>query len=165
VRTPIRLVAALALGAATAVLVSCGGTSTGLIPDDHASTLSQELQNVADDVAAQRCASAIAAGQRVVAAVTSLPPSVDGRLQKRLAEGTQRLIDHIPGDCRTATTTTTTSTDTTPDTETATSTDTTPETDTTPTTDTTPIETDTTPTDTTPSTDGGGDTGGGLGFP
>ncbi len=160
-RTPIRLLAALALGGATAVLVSCGGSSGGLIPNSDATQLVQHLQDVADGVEAQRCADAQAAGQRVVDVIKSLPASVDARLKIRLAHGTQRLIDRIPQDCRAGPTTTkTTDTDTT-----TTPTDTTPTTATTPetNTDTVTIETDTTPTapDTTSTDDGSG----GLSFP
>jgi hypothetical protein len=134
--------AALLLGAATALLVACGG-GDGRIPASNASSLTSALSQISSDYRAGRCESA----QRDVAkdqnAVLALPDTVDARLRRRLQSGIQNLAAKVPATCSQAQTQTQ---QTQPDT-------TTNDTTSTPTTGTDTAPTDTTGTDTgTPTT-------------
>jgi hypothetical protein len=142
VRTPIRYLAALLLGGATAVLVACGGSTAGLIPPSNADELNGHLKDIASAVDDGRCGDAAQAGAALAQAVKALPASVDQRITLRLVSGTNRLEQHIPIDCAAAVPNTTTSTTATTTTASTTdTTDTTATTDTTPTTDTQATET------------------------
>jgi hypothetical protein len=152
---PVVLLVVLVLGAATAVLVACGGD--GRLPSSDASSLTSALDEVSADFRAGRCGDAERALARARSVLGTLPSTVDPALRSRLGQGIDNLAQRVPASCRAATTqsqpTETTTTDTTTTDTTTTGTDTTG-TDTTPT-DTTPTDTTTTPTDTgtTPTTD------------
>jgi hypothetical protein len=143
----VRLPLAFLVGAATAVLVACGGGSDKkLLPPVSADRIKNDLADIRQAVEQQECdvaAQGLAALQRDLQRV---PPTVDRRLRARLNEGAQKLADRVPIDCQQATTSTTTVPTETTETETT-------ETETTPTettTTTTPTTTTTTPTTTTP---------------
>jgi hypothetical protein len=158
--------AALVLGAATAVLVACGG-GDGRIPAGDASSLTSALNQISSDYRAGHCQAAQRAVAKAQNELLALPDTVDARLRERLQSGIQNLAAKVPATCDQAQTQSQTQTDTstqgTPTTDTTTTdttgTDTTG-TDTTGTgTDTTGTGTSTTPTNT--STTPGTDTGAG----
>jgi hypothetical protein len=163
--------AALLLGAVTALLVACGG-GDGRIPAGNASSLTSALNQIASDYRAGHCVAAQRAVTRAQNAVLALPDSVDARLRQRLQSGIQNLAAKVPATCsqaqtetqQTQTDTTTTDTTSTPTTGTGTApTDTTG-------TDTGPPPTDTSGTGSTGTTTGtdtgtGGTTVGGVTIP
>jgi hypothetical protein len=164
--------AALLLGAATALLVACGG-GDGRIPASNASSLTSALSQISSDYRAGRCESAQRDVAKAQNAVLALPDTVDARLRRRLQSGIQNLAAKVPATCsqaqtqtqQTQTETTTNETTSTP----TTGTDTAP-TDTTGTDTGTPPSTDTTPTSSTGTTTGtdtgsGGTTVGGVTIP
>ena len=141
------------LGAATALLISCGGSGAGLIPAGNAGPLQSDFETVAS--AAQSgngsCGATEAAIQKTEQDFRELPASVDAGLRNRLSQGIANLHKHALELCAqplagsTVTTSSTTkSTQTTPTTQTTTTN-----------TDTTPTNTDTTPTQTAPTTSTG----------
>jgi hypothetical protein len=138
------MLAALVMGAATAVLVACGGD--GRIPSGDASSL-----QISTDYRAGRCEAAERAVAKAQNEVLDLPNSVDAKLRDRLQAGISNLGKRVPATCDEQQTQTqetappTTSTDTTTTDETTTTDTDTTDTDT----DTTGTETDTTGTDTT----------------
>jgi hypothetical protein len=143
------MLAALVLGAATAVLVACGGD--GRISSGDASSLKSALSQISTDYRAGRCEAAERAVAKAQNEVLDLPDSVDPKLRNRLQAGISNLGKRVPATCDEQQTQTqetappTTSTDTTTSETTTTDTDT----DTTGTdTDTTGTDTDTTGTDT-----------------
>ena len=153
-QTPIRLVVAALLGVATAVLVSCGSSGTGLIPSASAGPLQRDFEAVATAAATGHgsCAATESALGKTEQDFLALPSSIDRGLRARLKQGITNLHTRALAMCiqpsATATTETQTSTQTTPSTET---------TPTTPTaTTTTPTATQTTPTTTNPEGQGGG---------
>jgi hypothetical protein len=161
--------AALLLGAATAVLVACGG-GDGRIPASNASSLTSALNQISSDYRAGRCVAAQRAVARAQNAVLALPDTVDARLRQRLQSGIQNLAAKVPATCsQTQTQTQPTQTDTgTTDTGiTDTGTTDTGTTDTTGTPTTSPGTTGTSPTGTTTGTDTGtgGTTVGGVTIP
>ncbi|MGZ6645266.1 MAG: hypothetical protein ACXVFT_25950 [Solirubrobacteraceae bacterium] len=109
--------AALVLGAATALLVACGG-SDGRIPASNASSLTSALSQISSDYRAGRCAAAQRAVIRAQNDVLALPDTVDARLRQRLQSGIQNLAAKVPATCSQSqtqtqqTTTNTTTTDT-----------------------------------------------------
>jgi hypothetical protein len=134
--------AALLLGAATALLVACGG-GDGRIPASNASSLTSALSQISSDYRAGRCESAQRDVAKAQNAVLALPDTVDARLRRRLQSGIQNLAEKVPATCSQAQTQTQ---QTQPDT-------TTNDTTSTPTTGTDTAPTDTTGTDTgTPTT-------------
>jgi hypothetical protein len=134
--------AALLLGAATALLVACGG-GDGRIPASNASSLTSALSQISSDYRAGRCESAQRDVAKAQNAVLALPDTVDARLRRRLQSGIQNLAAKVPATCSQAQTQTQ---QTQPDT-------TTNDTTSTPTTGTDTAPTDTTGTDTgTPTT-------------
>jgi hypothetical protein len=143
--------AALSLGAATALLVACGGD--GRIPSSDASSLKSALNQVSVDYRAGRCAAAERAVAKVQNELLNLPNSVNSDLRDRLQAGIRNLGKRIPATCEQ------TQTQTQPDT---TTTDTSPTESTQSETTTTETTTDTTGTDTTgtDTTGTGTDTGG-----
>jgi hypothetical protein len=161
------MLAALVLGAATAVLVACGGD--GRIPSGDASSLKSALNQISTDYRAGRCEAAERAVAKAQNEVLDLPDSVDAKLRNRLQAGISNLGKRVPATCDQQQTQTqetappTTSTQTTTSETTTTDTETTgTETDTTGTgTDTTGTDTGTTGTDTGTSSTGttGTDTG------
>jgi hypothetical protein len=134
--------AALLLGAATALLVACGG-GDGRIPASNASSLTSALSQISSDYRAGRCESAQRDVAKAQNAVLALPDTVDARLRRRLQSGIQNLAAKVPATCNQAQTQTQ---QTQPDTTTS-------DTTSTPTTGTDTAPTDTTGTDTgTPTT-------------
>jgi hypothetical protein len=143
------MLAALVMGAATAVLVACG--DDGRIPSSDASSLESALRQISTDYRAGRCEAAERAVAKAQNEVLDLPNSVDAKLRDRLQAGISNLGKRVPATCDEQQTQTqetappTTSTDTTTTDETTTTDTDTTDTDT----DTTGTETDTTGTDTT----------------
>jgi hypothetical protein len=156
-RTFIRTVSVALLGAAAALLVSCGSSGKGLIPSANAGPLQSDFEAVAQAAAVGNgdCAATESALGKTEQDFLALPASVDGALHSRLELGISNLGKRALAMCiqPTATATSTTSTETTP-TTTSTSTETTPTT--TPSTTTTTTTTETTPTTTTSPSQSGG---------
>jgi hypothetical protein len=147
------MLAALLMGAATAVLVACG--SDGRIPSGDASSLDSALSQISTDFRQGRCEAAQRAVARAQNQVLELPDSVDAKLRDRLQSGISNLRKRVPATCDEQQTQTqetappTTSTDKTTTETTTTDTETDTGTDTTGTgTDTTGTDTGTTGTDT-----------------
>ena len=89
---------ALVLGAATALLVACGG-SDGRIPASNASSLTSALSQISSDFRAGRCAAAQRAVIKAQNDVLALPDTVDSRLRQRLQSGIQNLAAKVPATC------------------------------------------------------------------
>jgi hypothetical protein len=133
---------ALALGAACAILVACGGDGKGLIGSNDADAMQQQLDQIESSVRRGECGGLPNELTDLQQQVNGLPNRVDAALRQRLQEGVQNLAQISPHRCAIQAA----KTDTVPTTPTQT-TPTTP-TETTP---TTPTETvPTTPTETTP---------------
>jgi len=90
--------AALLLGAATALLVACGG-GDGRIPASNASSLTSALSQISSDYRAGRCESAQRDVTKAQNAVLALPDTVDARLRRRLQSGIQNLAAKVPATC------------------------------------------------------------------
>jgi hypothetical protein len=144
----VRLFPAGALGVAAALLVSCGTSSTKLIPAANAGPLQSDFEEVAQAAQAGNgsCAETEAKILKTEQDFTALPTTVDTGLRNTLRQGISNLRKHALELCKqplaqptTPTTSpkTTTSPRTTPTTPTETQTSTTP---------TTPTTTPTTPT-------------------
>jgi hypothetical protein len=159
--------AALALGATTALLVACGGD--GRIPSGDASSLKSALNRIEADYRAGRCQTAEQDVEKAQNELLDLPDSVNADLRNRLESGIRNLRKQVPATCDQAQTQTQeTQPDTTTDTTTSESTEsetTTSESTTTDTgtdtsgTDTTGTGTGTDTSGTTTGTDTGTDTG------
>lgn len=169
---PLLLVFALGMGAA--FLVSCGGSSSKLIPASDAQQIKDQADAVEAAVASGTagCAAAADATARARQIVVNFPQAVDNRLRDRLLSGINRLRQRAEVECRQQTgsvtteipTTTTTAPVTTtqaPDTTTQPPPDTTttPDTTATPPADTTPV------TPTVPNGTGGASPGAGTTTP
>jgi hypothetical protein len=152
-------IAALVLGAATAVLVACGGD--GRIPSGDASSIKNALNRIEADYRAGRCDAAQQDVTKAQNALLNLPSSVDPKLRDRLQAGIHNLGQRIPETCDQAQTQTQETEPDTTTTDTTTSESTESETTTTETTTTDTTGTDTTGTDTT-GTGTGTDTGTGT---
>jgi cobalamin biosynthesis Mg chelatase CobN len=159
-RTLIRLVTVALLGAATALLVSCGSSGKGLIPSANAGPLQNDFEEVARAAESGNgsCAATESALGKTEQDFLALPTTIDKGLHRRLEEGIKHLRKQALEMCTeptpTATSTTSTETTTTPTTSTET---TSTETATTPsTTPSTPTSTQTTPSTGTPQNPGGG---------
>jgi hypothetical protein len=146
--------AALVLGAATAVLVACGGD--GRIPAGNASSLNSALNQIAADYRAGHCQAAERDVAKAQNQLLNLPDSVDTSLRDRLRSGIRNLGKRVPATCDQAQTQTQQTQPDTTSTDTTTSETTTTETTTTDTTgtDTTGTGTDTTGTGTGTDTSG-----------
>ena len=157
-RTFIRTVSVALLGAAAALLVSCGSSGNGLIPTANAGPLQSDFEAVAQAAAVGNgdCAATESALGKTEQDFLALPASVDAGLHSRLVLGISNLRKRALAMCiqPTDTATSTTGAETTP-TTTSTSTETTPTT-TPSTTTTTSTSTETTPTTTTPPSQNGG---------
>jgi hypothetical protein len=153
----LRFALAAGLGAATALLASCG-SGQNLLPSDAAASLKKDFGDVGSAVASGDCAAAQDALGRASNDLNNLPAGVDQRLRDALARGLANLQRQVPHQCR-AVTTPTQTTQTTPTTATQTQ-PTTSTTTTTPTETTSSTETTTTssPPTTTTATDNGGGT-------
>ena len=90
--------AALVLGAATALLVACGG-SDGRIPAGDASSLTSALNQISSDYRAGQCVAAQRAVTKAQNDVLALPDTVDARLRQRLQSGIQNLAAKVPATC------------------------------------------------------------------
>lgn len=137
-RSPLRLLAAALVGIAATLLVSCGGSGKGLIPEASAGPLRSDFEAVAQAAESGNgsCARTEAALGKTEKDFLTLPASVDSRLRDKLQQGISNLRQRALAMCaEPAPTTTTVTTPTTPTTET-TPTETTP---TTPATPTTPV--------------------------
>lgn len=114
--------AALVLGAGTAALASCadGGPKAG-VPASAASDLKSQLDDVRGVVESAKCRGLARELAQVRSRIDGLPSSVDPQLQQRLSDGYDRLKSKAPKECKSnhdATTTTTTETQTAPQTQT-----------------------------------------------
>jgi len=138
----VRLMPAALLGVAAAVLVSCGSSGKGLIPEANAGPLQSDFEAIAQ--AAQtgngNCAQTTAAINKTERDFAALPTSVDSALHSRLSQGISNLRERALALCAQPLVPTTTTT--TPRTTTTTHTTTTH-------TQTTPAPAETTPTTTT----------------
>jgi hypothetical protein len=115
-------IAALVLGAATAVLVACGGD--GRIPSGDASSIKSALNRIEADYRAGRCQTAEQDVEKAQNALLNLPNSVNDDLRNRLQSGIRNLRERVPATCDQAQTQTQeTQPDTTTDTPTTESTE------------------------------------------
>jgi hypothetical protein len=149
-RLPVlRLAAAGLLGAAAALVISCGSAGKGLIPTGNAGPLKSDFEEVAQAAQAGNgsCTVTSAAILKTERDFAALPSSIDGGLRKRLHDGITNLRSRAlvlcaqpltPVTVTGTTPRTTTSTRTTTTTPTETQTSTTPSTPTTTSTPTTP---------------------------
>jgi len=104
--------AALLLGATTALLVACGG-GDGRIPAGDASSLTSALNQISSNYRSGNCVAAQRAVAKAQNAVLALPDTVDARLRQRLQSGIQNLAAKVPATCsQTQTQTQQTQTDT-----------------------------------------------------
>ncbi|MGA9874824.1 MAG: hypothetical protein WBQ21_03360 [Solirubrobacteraceae bacterium] len=164
-RILIRVVVVALLGAATALLVSCGSSGTGLIPAANATPLQEDFEAVerAAEAGNGDCAATESALGKTQQDFLELPESVDKGLHKRLEQGITNLhkvaLEMCTQPASTATTSTSTTTST-PQAPIKTSTTTTTPTSSTPTS-TTTTSTQTPPAATTPSSPSGGTEAGG----
>jgi hypothetical protein len=149
-----RIVIVALLGAAVAMLVSCGSSGTGLIPSSSGGPLQADFEAVAQAATSGNgsCEATESALGKTEQDFLALPASVDRGLYNRLKQGIANLRKQALVTCaQTTTPTTTTGTTATTTTPTTTTTETTPTT----TTPSTPTET-TPPTPTEPPNKGGG---------
>ena len=93
--------AALLLGAATALLVACGG-GDGRIPAGDASSLTSALNQISSDYRNGKCEAAQRAVAKAQNEVLALPDTVDARLRQRLQSGIQNLATKVPATCNQA---------------------------------------------------------------
>jgi hypothetical protein len=120
---PVTLLLALALGAASAGLLACGGkTNPHLLSAGRADRIDRALDEVQAAVAEHNCQGATQAVARLDDQLSSLPADTDTRVRAKLQEGATALATEAEKECaQTATTpTTTTTTPTTPTTTTPT---------------------------------------------
>jgi hypothetical protein len=159
-RLRLRMLGALLLGGATALLVSCG-SSNGLLSSNEAGTLNGDVDAVSSAVSAGNCGAAEQRAANLRDHVSGLPGSVDQKLLNALSQGANTVSAQATKACAQPQTTQqtlqtqTTTTNTTP----TTTTPTTPPA-TTPTTPTLPTETGTGPTGTSPNGGAGPGNGG-----
>jgi hypothetical protein len=161
-RLRLRMLGALLLGGATALLVSCG-SSNGLLSSNEAGTLNGDVDAVSSAVSAGNCGAAEQRAANLRDHVSGLPGSVDQKLLNALSQGANTVSAQATKACAQPQTTQqtlqtqtqTTTTNTTP----TTTTPTTPPA-TTPTTPTLPTETGTGPTGTSPNGGAGAGNGG-----
>jgi hypothetical protein len=92
--------AALVLGAATAVLVACGGD--GRIPPSDASSLKSALNQISADYRAGHCQAAQQDVAKAQNALLNLPNSVNAKLRDRLQAGISSLGKRVPATCNQA---------------------------------------------------------------
>ncbi len=104
-----RLLPAGALGAGAALLVSCGGGGTGLIPAADAGPLQTDFNNVAQAVSSGDCHGASTALRRARHDFNALPPTVNAALHKRLNDGLINLNHTVPHQCAQSSTSSTSS--------------------------------------------------------
>jgi hypothetical protein len=160
-RALIRTVSVALLGAAAALLVSCGSSGSGLIPSANAGPLQNDFEAVAQAAASGNgdCATTESALGKTEQDFLALPATIDRGLHLRLEQGISNLRKRALAMCvqltPTATSTTSTQTTTTATTP-STTTETTPTDTQSTTTTTTPTSPETTPTSATPPSQSGG---------
>jgi hypothetical protein len=117
----LRLLAAALLGAATALIVSCGSSGKGLIPTGNAGPLQRDFEEVAQAAQAANgsCTATEAAVLKTEKDFTTLPSTIDPGLHTRLQEGISNLRKRALAMCQQPPAT---ATNTTPPTTTSTST-------------------------------------------
>jgi hypothetical protein len=93
----LRLLAALLLGSATAVLTACGADNR--IPSGDASQLQGALDQASADYGAGRCQDATRAVLRAESLAVALPSSVDRDLRARLRAGLSNLQERVTATC------------------------------------------------------------------
>jgi hypothetical protein len=152
----LRVLLPAALGAAAALLISCGSSGKGLIPVAQSGPLQSDFEEVAQ--AAQsgngNCAPTELALAKTLHDFSQLPASLDAGLRERLRQGIQNLRTHALALCAQPLSSTTTTGTTAKTTTTGTTTATTPTAPQTTPTQTTPTQT--APATTTPAGSGGG---------
>ncbi len=123
---PLPYLLALALGVGAALLVACGGGTTGGIPGAIAGDLKSQIEDVQQAVEDGRCEDVSGQLRQVDDAINDLPSTVDDRLRQSLREASDTLRRTAVTECNdvetTTTETTTTETTETPSTETQTQT-------------------------------------------
>ena len=89
----LRLAAACLLGAAAALIVSCGSSGKGLIPTGNAGPLQRDFEEVAQAAQAGNgsCTVTSAAILKTERDFATLPSSIDAGLRTRLREGIANL--------------------------------------------------------------------------
>jgi hypothetical protein len=100
-RALIRVPAAALLGIAAAVLVSCGSSGKGLIPEANAGPLQSDFEAVAQAARAGdgSCTATVAAINKTERDFAALPASVDQALRGRLSQGISNLREHALALC------------------------------------------------------------------
>ncbi len=94
-----RLLAALAAAALTAALPACSDGVRGGLPEDDASALQREIQDVQELVAGERCGDLEGQVRQVNERLDNLPTSVSDRLEQSLRDGVARLSDTAVNEC------------------------------------------------------------------
>lgn len=91
--TPFGVLASGVLGAGAALLVSCGASSSKLIPVANSEPLQKDFEEVAHAAESGRgsCASTETAIRKAEADYGALPASLDAGLRRRLREGIDKL--------------------------------------------------------------------------
>jgi hypothetical protein len=97
----VRACAALLLGTAAAVLVSCGSSGKGLIPEANAGPLQSDFEAVAQAAQAGNgnCTATVAAINKTERDFAALPATVDQALRGRLRRGISNLRERALALC------------------------------------------------------------------
>ncbi len=95
------LLVALLLGAACSVLVACGGSGSdaGLIPDQQAATMIDQLDTIQSSVSRGRCSGVDSQVASLQTQINDLSRRVDADLRARLQEGVDNLASIAPDEC------------------------------------------------------------------
>ncbi len=117
---PLPYLVALLLGVGAALLVACGGGTTGGIPAASAGDLKSQIEDVQQAVEDGRCDDITGQLRQVDDGIDELPGTVDERLQQRLRDASDGLHRIAVTECeeRETQTTETTTTETDPETTT-----------------------------------------------
>ena len=103
-----RAVALIGATVGSALVLAACGSSAGLIPASNATTISNDLSTLATALANHSCGSANAALDRVDVDINALPSSVNEKLISNLVKGYFDLANHVPSQCRSQTSSSTT---------------------------------------------------------
>lgn len=100
-RAPIALALAALLGAAAAVLVACGSSGRGLIPEANAGPLQSDFEAVAQAAQAGNgdCTATTEAINKTEQDFAALPATVDQALRSRLSKGIENLRERALALC------------------------------------------------------------------
>jgi hypothetical protein len=98
-----RAVALIGATVGSALVLAACGSSAGLIPASNATTISNDLSMLATALANHSCDSANAALDRVDVDINALPSSVNQKLVGNLVKGYFDLANHVPSQCRSQT--------------------------------------------------------------